>query len=154
MVFPLALGSLIYVALRDDSLIVFQWFDATGLRGIVNEARGLVSASLHPVLLYSLPDGLWAYSFSSVMAFIWSGHKAKFVLVLSIPVLGVLGEVGQLLSIIRGTFDIYDVVFYVLAGIMVYINLLYRKGVHNEKDYLDTHRMLGIWSFGSGKHKQ
>tara|TARA_B100000795_G_scaffold216277_1_gene170160 strand:+ start:431 stop:805 length:375 start_codon:yes stop_codon:yes gene_type:complete len=67
--------------------------------------------------LYSLPDGIWLFSYLSVLLLIWDNKISKHNIhwVLLIPSIAIFSEIGQLFEIVSGTFDITDLVFY-LAG--------------------------------------
>ncbi|MNY85591.1 hypothetical protein D3C78_17780 [compost metagenome] len=126
---PIIVGSLIYVLFRDSSLLVFVWLDAVGLTNLVESIRSNITFQLHPIILHSLPDGLWTYSFAYVMYIVWSNHKTpiRHIFISLAPFIGVSSEFGQLFGVVPGTFDIVDVFFYTLAGILVYTNLYFRE---------------------------
>jgi hypothetical protein len=65
--------------------------------------------------LFSLPDGLFLFSYVSLMLAIWNKEVARSGIfwVSSIPVLIILSELGQLFLVVPGTFDIVDLLFYV-----------------------------------------
>ena len=63
--------------------------------------------------LYSLPDGIWLFSYLSVLLLIWDNKISKHNIhwVLLIPSIAIFSEIGQLFEIVSGTFDITDLVF-------------------------------------------
>ena len=65
--------------------------------------------------MVNLPDGLWVYSFTSVMLIVWQGSVSRDnILYVTIPlILAVVSEVGQFLGLIMGTFDVFDLLFYI-----------------------------------------
>ena len=73
-ILTLLIGGLIYIAFRTDSLLMFKWFSALSLDNIINELR-LTTMKLSPSLpnwfLYSLPDGLWIFSYVALIMTIW-----------------------------------------------------------------------------------
>ena len=74
-------------------------------------------------MLYSLPEGLWAFSFTYLLASIWSGthHPARYFWV-ALPVASCVGgEFAQRFHIIPGTFDYMDISFSVGACIAALI---------------------------------
>jgi len=81
---------------------------------------------------YNLPDGLWFYALLTSLYFIWGKtYSRHFVswLLLSI-VMSLLLEVSQSYRFIQGTFDWNDLLAYVIAAIIFFINFykqLYSK---------------------------
>lgn len=127
---------LIYLVFRSRNLILYRWL-------------GINTASLLPIyyknvnnnifvswLIYSLPDGLWLYSFIMLMVIIWKDEnkRVKYAFALCGMFIAITDEIGQLFHIFKGTFDIGDIIAYLTAGILaVYsIKLLYR-GIKNEE---------------------
>ena len=75
-------------------------------------------------ILYSLPDGMWAFAYSLLITSIWSGHssKANFFWILSIPCLTIGFEVFQLFGLLPGTFCLTDMCFLIIgisAGFLI-----------------------------------
>lgn len=105
---PLFVGGSTYVLYRPRSLLMFEWFDAMGLGAAIDAARELARGLLVPdVILFSLPNALWLYAFVYLIRRLWpSGLGALWVVA---PVLlGVGAELGQLVGVVPGTFDILD----------------------------------------------
>jgi len=64
------------------------------------------------LIIWYLPDGLWAYSLTSTLIIIWNGNLKtiwQFVLLLNF----ILFELLQYFKIIPGYGDIWDVVTYI-----------------------------------------
>lgn len=119
----LFIGGLIYVLFRSYSLTMFIWFDVLGLSNIIESARNIslqYSGTLPSWVLYSLPDGLWIFSYVCLTTLIWFDSSIKKLLtwVLIIPIVAILSEVGQLSTFIPGTFDIIDILFYLLGTVL------------------------------------
>ena len=62
---PVTLGSFIYILFRSKHLLVFHWFNSLGLYPVILTARQYfnIYEQIPAWLIYSLPNGLWAYSF-------------------------------------------------------------------------------------------
>jgi hypothetical protein len=111
---------------RSQSLLMFGWFDLFGLHPIVMTAREACS-NIRPQIpswvLYSWPDAAWASTGLLVYAAIWSGSRssARHFWILLPPVLTIAGELGQLLRIVPGTFDLADVLVCFVAGAASFI---------------------------------
>lgn len=122
----LLIGGLIYIAFRTERLLMFKWFAALSIDNAINDIRQItmkISPSLPNWFLYSLPDGLWIFSYVALILTIWKNkiHGTSIFWVLLIPVIAIASEFGQLYSIIPGTFDITDLTFYCLGAITPFI---------------------------------
>lgn len=114
---PLLLGGLIYVLFRSQSLIMFGWVNAIGMYELINLLRAYINA--YEVLIpnwfiYSLPDGLWIFSFTSALIIVngckWNEYKVWLLLPIGFGI-----EFLQLLGIFKGTFDVNDLFFYFIG---------------------------------------
>jgi hypothetical protein len=114
---------------------MFDWFEFIGIEKLTN----LIRISFHPIksslptwIYYSLPDGLWTYSFSSVYLLIWRKEIGNGEYWLLIPLItGCLFEILQGLKLFEGTFDPVDLILSLLALILsIIINSIIQK---NEK---------------------
>lgn len=135
MLLPLFIGGLIYISFRSKSLIMFDWFDWIKLNPVIMSIRKEmepVKAYLPKWSFYSLPDGLWIYSFTVTLIFIWDYEWNKLKYLLIIPLLlGVGIELLQYLNLFKGTFDLIDLLFsflFFFLGILTNIkSLKYEK---------------------------
>ncbi len=138
-ILPISIGTLIYLLFRPLHLTVFHWANTIGLYSSVIKARALfdIGYLMPEWFVYSLPNGLWAYSFMFFMSFIWGDVKSmsKTFFIVLVVILTVGSELGQLLGLVPGTFCLADMLFYtfgLLAGSL--LSKLYFKGdVLNEK---------------------
>lgn len=138
---PVFFGGVIYIIWRDRSLLMFQWFEAFYyIDGIIAVLRN-ISVGMPDWFIYNLPGGLWAYSFSYILFYIWrdANCKVKYAWVALVPVIAIGSELGKLLGFIAGTFDIVDIAFYIvfvcLSILVVEIttkNQIKNRGVTNE----------------------
>jgi hypothetical protein len=122
VVIPLLVGGAIYVVGRSRALRMFTWFEALHLDGFVQSLRdsyGAQFATLPAWILFSLPDGAWVYSFALSMGLLWIDTNPRAALSLAAigPALGIGGELGQLASIVPGTFDVTDLLVSSAAAI-------------------------------------
>lgn len=112
-VLPLLLGGLIYVLFRPLTLKMFTWFEYIALMDSVQLLRAAFQKyTYYPDwFYYSLPDGLWTYSFTSSFILIWS-HSSSLKYWLSIPLsLSLIPEILQYFNFLTGTFDLNDLIF-------------------------------------------
>lgn len=116
------LGGIIYILLRPTEPIFFNWIRTSGFGNELTKLRDLQVLILSPIpkwLIYSLPNGLWAFSYASIITHIWwrSQSILKFFWIATIPLLVFGFEFLQLTESIKGTFCWQDLLFG-LAGII------------------------------------
>lgn len=111
----LLLGGGIYVAYRSETLLMFDWFPMLKpCRAVLNKT--LVSNGLPDWFLFSLPDGLWLLAYILTIGAIWNFHiEDSLALLLLMPVMAVGFEILQFFHLIKGTFDVCDLEFYLLS---------------------------------------
>lgn len=120
VLFPIAIGTAIYVGWRTTSLLVFDWMALFGIpHDVFRPAVNLPSP-----ILYSLPDGCWVLAGTTWMLLIWrSWHPWVFVF----AALAIGGEFGQAFDFVPGTFEWTDVCFYLGGFILALIGFEYAK---------------------------
>jgi len=101
---------------------MFKWVSAFSLDTPIEylrEATLTVNQHLPDWFLFSLPDGLWVFSYTSLTLLIWGGNinKRNIFWVFLIPFIAISYEMGQLFNIIPGTFDALDLIFYIMGAI-------------------------------------
>lgn len=127
---PIVMGGLIYILFRSDKLLMFRWFKIIGISQLVRFLRNIsfIKITIVPSWIkYSLPDGLWIFSYVSLMILIW-GYKISKISALwifTLPVIAVVSELGQLLKIFPGTFDICDLAIYLFSTLLPIILFRY-----------------------------
>ena len=106
-----------------DTLKMFSWFDNINVSAAISELRLCtvpLSGHFPNWFLYSLPDGLWLFSYLSVLLAVWdnviSKHNIHWLLL--VPMIAIFSEIGQLFEIVPGTFDIFDLIFYLLGTVL------------------------------------
>lgn len=125
---PLLLGGCIYIFFRSLDIKMFEWFNTIGIIEIILNLREVAQSNinLNSWILYSLPDGLWTYSFTSSMIILWRNNDQLGKAFIYLPLmLSVLSELLQYFEIISGTFDWNDL-FVVLISFLicnVFLNL-------------------------------
>ena len=126
-------GGVIYIAFRSSSIILFKWIDYIVLIDPVENLR-IVTLPYKEYLpdwfLYSLPDGLWMFSYSCIVLVIWKRKITKYSLLwlLSLPMISILFEVLQYYDCFNGTFDIIDIIFYIFGSLLpILINKKIKK---------------------------
>lgn len=117
----LLVGGLIYLLLRQEPVPVLRWVTPDQLRPWLQQLRHATATfrSATPAwILFSLPDGLWSFSYAAIMTRLWSqpSGAAKLFWLLSIPILGIGFEVGQWLRLIPGYFNVTDLIVATLGA--------------------------------------
>ncbi len=117
-IITLTFGGLIYICSRSEKLLMFHWFKWIKLYQIVYSLRS--AGFTFPDadwFRFSLPDGLWLFSYIFLMLEIWNHSitKYNFAWIICIPLIALLSEIFQLFGILSGTFDILDIIFYLVA---------------------------------------
>ena len=117
----LIIGGLIYISFRTDSLLMFKWFAALSLDSQIENLRDTtftIREHLPNWFLFSLPDGLWVFSYVTLTLLIWGNsiNKRNLFWVFLIPFIAISSELLQLFNIAPGTFDAIDLIFYIIRG--------------------------------------
>lgn len=135
---PLLIGAMIYILFRDDSIKMFSWFEKIGIGGFLKIFRESISnqSYIPKWIIFSLPDALWAFSFTNIMLIMWQDKitKSSVLWILLAPAIAILSEVGQALKIVHGTFDILDLILLFIFSIAPILhNYIVIKPKNNEK---------------------
>ena len=113
----LSVGGMIYVFFRPESIIMFRWFPFLGV--IHKQVSVFSTIHLPDFLVYSIPDGLWLFSYILLIGVIWNFnyHRCIFLTML-LPVYAISHELLQLYHLVPGYFDILDFVVYIIATLV------------------------------------
>lgn len=130
IILPILIGGLIYISFRSSTLKMFGWLDHKGTNDLVNWLRNITIPLRYIIpswIYFSLPDGLWVYSFTSAFLILWSGRINLWLLIPFIT--GVFVELAQWNKIFQGTFDILDLAFSIAAYLLsiLIFTLKYKK---------------------------
>lgn len=134
-ILTLVLGSFIYISFRQNTLVMFSWLDRVNLLEVISDYRLFTLPwveNLPNWFLYSLPDGLWLFSYLSILLAVWDNTISKHNVLwfLLVPSVAVFSEIGQLFSIVPGTFDLIDLIFYIVGTVLpiiIFTNLTINK---------------------------
>lgn len=123
-------GGMVYVLFRPRTLVLFVLADMLGVGGCVDALRAMASA-WHPseFVVYCVPNGLWALAYVLVVDWVMQayGCGTRLLCTSFMPLLGAASELMQLAGWLRGTFDVGDLVCYLLPYI-IYVGIcLLRK---------------------------
>lgn len=114
---PILIGGIIYALFRSDTLLMFHWFKIIKIDQMVLFFRNsdfFKNMAVPGWIKYSLPDGLWIFSYVSLMILIWNNKIStnSFFWIFLLPIIAILSELGQFAKVVPGTFDVYDLVTY------------------------------------------
>ena len=119
---PLLVGGLIYILFRNESLLMFNWFDNLGILEQIKELRAVLNPMktiLPNWVYYSLADGLWTYAFVSAYLIY---YKIDYWLIL--PFLLSIGvEILQYFQLFQGTFDVIDLLCCIIGYTLPFLLL-------------------------------
>lgn len=143
---PLSIGCVLYILFRADGSLMFKWFDILGLSKMLNQSH-FITFPFRQIIptwaIYSLPDALWTYSLTTTMIFNWNStfNKSSCPWILIGPFLAILSELAQYLGLLKGTFDIVDLIICFIASILALTHIKHFeiKTKENEKKYLYTY---------------
>ena len=129
VIIPITFGGIIYLLFRVDSLMMFRWADAAGIKPALDNIRIYCMTMQMDSLswfFFSLPDGLWVYSFTSFMLIVWdlkfSRHSILWITIG--PILALGGEIGQAFGVVKGTYDSTDLVLCLIGSVLPVIIIL------------------------------
>lgn len=136
---PLISGGMIYIIYRSESLLMFSWFNKLSINPLIEMLRSYNNFLLPKWVVYSLPNGLWAFSLLNGIILIWNDISNKHFLfwLLLIVFLLIMSELGQFFGLIQGTFDKTDFII-ILTVIFVTVSNLLLKSWKKRRYYLST----------------
>ena len=111
-VLALLSGGIIYILFRKTEPVFIHWIQAIAPESWFSTDRH-ISLHLPEWIVFSLPNGLWAFAYALLITGIWSGNKSrlKYLWISSIPVLVFGFELLQYFGLIRGSFSVLDLAF-------------------------------------------
>lgn len=127
----LFIGGVLYLMCRSECLVMFDWCKAIGIYPFIKQLRP--QGDFDSWWFYSLPDGLWLFSYIILIGAIWTFDMRKSLL-FSVPliVIAIGSELLQIQHIVRGTFDIIDLLCYIAGSV---IGLFYIKKLNKNNSY-------------------
>ena len=137
----LVCGCLIYLLFRSRSLNIYQWCLVLGLSDLIEYARGLAKGwVISDFIRFSLPDGLYCAAYILLIDAIWHDDRRilKYYILSIVPIITISSELLQYFGIVRGTFDVVDLLCYLIPPI-VYSGMLIIK--HFMYNNLKTKRL-------------
>ena len=113
----LSVGIGIYILFRPQNILVFGLLEDLGLMPIVDSLRMHTSGIMLPSFVINcVPAGLWTASYLIAMYLTTTGasRSKRILLSIPLPITAIILEFFQLFGWCSGTFDVYDLVCYVV----------------------------------------
>jgi len=129
----LAMGGMLYLGLRQSPPVFVEFLADIGFAGWLAAFRQTFASfrkSIPDVLLYSMPNALWSFSYTLIMMDIWwrDTSRARSFWLATIPVVVFGWEGLQYVRLAPGTGCIEDMVFSLLGLVAGYIVIICWKG--------------------------
>ena len=125
----LAAGGLTYLLFRPCTLLMFRLVDALGAMPALARLRDWASgtgAQLPEWVVYCLPNALWSAAYILTVEALLKPSRGKVAVAGIMPVAGAVSEWLQAMGVLRGTFDVLDIVAYLLPYLAYLVSLAYR----------------------------
>lgn len=125
----LACGCAIYLLFRSKSLNIYHWCKLLGISNEIDYLRYAVRDwSIISWIRYSLPDGLYCSAYILIIDAIWhdDNHLIKFLIISVIPLVTISSELLQYFELVKGTFDVNDLICY-MAPPIIYLIYTYKS---------------------------
>ena len=115
--------------------MLFKWFNKISVLNTIYIIRNYTLEFKYSVpewIYFTLPDALWYYSFNISLILLWNPKKFKdLFLILIIPFTLSIGvELLQFFKLFKGTFDFFDLVFYIIS---LFLTILFFNYSYYEK---------------------
>ena len=125
-------GGMIYILCRPIEITSVHWIRSilpVKLASLLAPHPTVFGIDLPGWIVFSLPDGLWAFAYTLIVLTIWlnDNYVTKYFWYATIPILTVGSEILQWPGIIPGTFCVIDLVFIslgVFTGILIALKTL------------------------------
>lgn len=138
VIFPLFLGFLIYVLFRSKNLFYFHIFEFLNIKNFILEMRNLSFLYRKHIpnwVIYSLPDGLWLFSFGTALFYKLDNIKKRILIFTLVFIFMSIFEYIQLFfgghGSLIGTFDKYDLICFLIGYVLVLVTTFIRFYILN-----------------------
>ena len=130
-------GCTIYLLFRSKSLNIYQWCTALGLSSVIDNLREQVQNwNISEFVKFSLPDGLYCTAYILIIDAIWYKDKGimKCVIISFVPFVTFCSEIMQYLGLVKGTFDVYDLICYTIPPLIYILTKILTSNMSNKKN--------------------
>lgn len=122
-------GCAIYLLFRSKSLNIYHWCTSLGLSNMIDALRLKVyDWNISDFVRYSLPDGLYCAAYILFIDAIWyNDHRlVKYIIISLVPFVTICSEIMQYFGLVKGTFDIYDLICYTIPP-TIYLTFVFHS---------------------------
>lgn len=120
-------GAMIYILFRSTHILMFRWINRLGLLNLVYSIRPNLK-NLPEWVVYSLPDGLWMFSYCLFVGHVWNYNlKRSFLFLTLLPIYAISNEIMQYFHFVSGTFDWKDLIAFFFSFALGVLYLIYHK---------------------------
>ncbi len=127
--FFLFCGCSIYLLFRSETINIYNWCSKVGMSEGIDFLRSIVDGWAVPSFVkYNLPDGLYCAAYILMMDAIWGKQNGmfKYIMISIIPFAAITYEVLQYFRVMKGTFDVCDLICYAIPVIIYTLFETYR----------------------------
>ena len=127
----LVCGCAIYLLFRSKTLNIYHWCATLGFSSAIDTLRLWVqNCNVPDFVRFCLPDGLYCAAYILLIDAIWHKEKGimKNIIISLVPIVTISSELLQIFGIIRGTFDLYDLLCYTFPP-LVYLSIKYYQNL-------------------------
>ena len=117
-------GCAIYLLFRSKSLNIYQWCSAIGLSNSIDALRSICQYwNISDFVKFSLPDGLYCAAYILIIDAIWHNNAGivKYLILSLVPLVTICSEILQYFGLVKGTFDVNDLICYLIPPIIYLI---------------------------------
>ena len=129
-ILSLGIGGIIYLFFRPRTLYMFSYVPNDVIEWIDRTKLSFQDINNLEFVIYNLPAGLWTISYIILMQLIMTDTRGinRILWIYSLPLFLTIVEFLQLFSFFPGTFDVLDIVVYIIPIIFsILIDIRYEK---------------------------
>lgn len=129
-ILSLGIGGIIYLFFRPRTLYMFSYVPNDVIEWIDRTKLSFQDINNLKFVIYNLPAGLWTISYIILMQLIMTDSRGinRILWIYSLPLFLTIVEFLQLFSFFPGTFDVLDIVVYIIPIIFsILIDIRYEK---------------------------
>ena len=129
-ILSLGIGGIIYLFFRPRTLYMFSYVPNDVIEWIDRTKLSFQYINNLEFVIYNLPAGLWTISYIILMQLIMTDSRGinRILWIYSLPLFLTIVEFLQLFSFFPGTFDVLDIVVYIIPIIFsILIDIRYEK---------------------------
>lgn len=141
IVVPVLLSGIIYLFLRSSNTVIYLVFQDLLPPGILEQMRLIFQNSFSELpkwIIYSLPGGLWLFSFTNFSLLLLNEKTKYFFKHIVLALFGIVTilEILQMIHFTDGRFDLADLALYLIASAISSLMVNFRVKRSNHQPIL------------------